>query len=247
MSHNKRSMPFHGFANRRGTAISIVLVSIVLANLVASASAAAPPGYRRMDTWQQTLLASREAMARASRAADGVPAMKPFRSQIVRGGEPARRISVHIAGQKELYLMVTGAPEVVYGAATWADAKLVAPDGRETLVCHMKSLEILDGQHDIDCNLKSGVSGPLRIAGRQFAHGLHVYASSKVRIVLDRPYERLDAWIGIDDWVGAHGAVELTVTDARGAAQYDMWQQLALDFSEVWRSWARERVVSVAP
>src|SRR5574340_1347735 len=102
-----------------------------------------------MDTWQQTLLASREAMARASRVDQSGPPMRPFRSTIIRGGEPAQRISLHIAGQKELYLLVTGAPEVVYGAATWADAKLIGQDGRETLICHMKSLEVLDGQHDI--------------------------------------------------------------------------------------------------
>ena len=61
---------------------------------------------------------------------------------------------------------------------------------------------MLEGRHDIDQNLESGVSGPLRIAGQEFEHGIHVYAQCKIRIPVPGKQERFEAWVGIDDWVG---------------------------------------------
>ena len=82
----------------------------------------------------------------------------------------------------------------------------------------------------IDSTLESGVSGPIRIAGRQFEHGLHVYAYSKVFIRLGGKYERFEASLGIDDWVGKIGAVRFIVTDERGAARLDLWPLVSRDF-----------------
>ena len=72
-------------------------------------------------------------------------------------------------------------------------------------MCHHSSLTVMRGEYDIDRNLKSGVSGPLAIAGQPFEHGIHVYVDSKVRFRLSGGYERLTGCIGIDDWVGPHG------------------------------------------
>ena len=83
-------------------------------------------------------------------------------------------------------------------------------------------------QHRFD--LESGVSGPLKIAGRQFDHGVQVYAYSKVRVRLGGQYERFEASIGIDDWVGKIGAVRFIVTDERGAARLDLWPLVSRDF-----------------
>ena len=153
-------------------------------------------------------------------------------SPVMRGGDPAVFLSIPLAGVDEVYLHVTGAPEVIYGAATWADVKLVAEDGSETRVCHLPNLQILQGRNDIDCNLESGVSGPLRIAGRPFEHGIHVYAPTTIRLTLPRKYDRLETWIGIDDWVGPHGAVRFQVTGSGGAARINLWEKLAEDFPE---------------
>ena len=99
-------------------------------------------------------------------------------------------------------------------------------------VCHLKNLRILEGRSEIDCNLESGVSGPLRIAGRPFEHGIHVYAPSKVRLDLHRKYRSLEAWIGIDDWVGSNGAVRFHVTGPAGAARISLWERLAEEFPD---------------
>jgi len=189
-------------------------------------------GDRKEGNWHQAMLAAREAFTRQELSQANRKCFPTLTSEVVRGGEEARKISVPIAGVDELFLCVTGAPEVVYGAATWADAKLIDVEGRETLVCHMKTMKVEVGRHDIDRNLYAGVSGPLTIAGREFEHGIHVYTPSKIRIKLDRPHQRLEAWIGIDDWVGPHGAVRFHVTDAAGAKCMDLWTRLAIDFNE---------------
>ncbi len=191
-----------------------------------------PGGYVQRDSWFASLLDSRAALIRQERESPPAQRSPGFTSDVVRGGDPARPIRVPLAGAREVYLYVTGAPEVIGGAATWADIRAVDSDGRETRICHLKSLEVLDGRYDIDCNLKAGVSGPLRIAGQPFKHGIHVYAPSKVRFRLDDEYEYLEAWIGIDDWVGDRGHVRFHVTGPEGAARLDLWPQLEFDFSD---------------
>ncbi len=189
-----------------------------------------PEGGER--TWQTALLQAREALVTDEPARGGRPAFSSYVSPVVRNGEPARRIAVDISGVKDLYLYVTGAPEVVRGAATWAEARLIAADGTATLLSHAPGLQVLEGRHSVDVNLKSGVSGPLRIAGREFRDGLHVYAESKARVPLNQKYTRFEAWIGLDDWAGGPAAVRFDVTDAAGAARLDLYATLRRDFPE---------------
>ena len=96
----------------------------------------------------------------------------------------------------------------------------------------MEGRQVVEGRFDIDRNMKSGVSGPLKINGRGFDHGIHVYANSEIRIPLNGKYERFEAWIGIDDWVGKHGAVRFRVTGTDGAARQHLWNLLSRDFPE---------------
>ena len=204
--------------------------------LVAGAAAAAEgdPGYYvKNGDWHATLLASRQRLMEAERQGAITP-MPMFVSEIVRGGELARKISVKIGGQKELTLYVLGAPEVLYGAGTWAEAMLIGADGTQTRLSSLRGVKLAEGQISLDCNLKSGVSGPLVIAGRQFEHGAHVYPNgvSKVKVFLEREYERLEAWIGIDDWVGKNGAVRFVVADPAGAARMDLWALVERDFAD---------------
>ncbi|MHB1033920.1 MAG: SUMF1/EgtB/PvdO family nonheme iron enzyme [Pirellulales bacterium] len=197
-----------------------------------AAEPADPAYYVKKDTWQETIEAAREAILARDRAVRAAAPLATYTSDIVRGGEPARHVSVSVAGQRELFLYVVGEPDVIWGAGTWADARLIGADGKETRVCHLKGLKIVTGQSSIDVNLKSGVSGRLRIAGRQFAHGVHVYAASKIQVPLDGKYQKFEAWIGIDDWIGKHGAVRFIVTGPEGADRLDLWSLVARDFPE---------------
>jgi formylglycine-generating enzyme required for sulfatase activity len=196
----------------------------------AHALGAEPADYVRRSSWQETLLASRSAL-RAEPSARPA-AFRPYTSPVLRGGQAAVKVEVSVAGWRELRLLVTGVPFVVGGAANWAEARLIAADGKSILASRAPGLEIRKGRHSVDVNLKSGVSGPLSIAGRRFERGLHVYADSDVRIPLDGRYERFEAWIGVDDWVGRRGSVRFDVTDAAGAARLNLWDLLERDFAE---------------
>ena len=197
-----------------------------------AAEPADPAWYARKAGWLDSVLDARAALARQEPARPAATRFQTFTSDVVRGGEPARHIRVALAGQKELYLYVIGAPDLIRGCATWADPRLLAAGGKETLACHVQGLKVFVSQHSIDCNLESGVSGPLKIAGRPYEHGIHVYADSKVRIPLDATAETFEADIGIDDWVGPHGTVRFIVTGPDGAARQDLWDLAARDFAD---------------
>jgi len=204
-------------------------VSVIL--LPTLAAAGDPAWYAKQASWHPTLVAARQALAAEQNA--GARAPDPtFVSPILRGGDPAQAIRVPVSGLQELYLVVTGAPDVVGGAANWADAKLIGPDGRTAWLTETKPLEVLEGRFSVDSTLESGVSGPIRMGGRRFEHGLHVYAYSKVRVRLGGKYEWFEAALGIDDWVGKIGAVRFIVTDERGAARLDLWQLVSRDFPD---------------
>ncbi|MBI4605534.1 MAG: SUMF1/EgtB/PvdO family nonheme iron enzyme, partial [Planctomycetes bacterium] len=230
----------------------IIAAALVIAGPSPSESAPESPSespYEKRSTWQATLFAAREALFRLEREdARGGAGFTPFASEVVRGGEEARRISVPVAGLEEVYLYVIGVPHPVRGAADWAEARLVARDGAETLLSALgstgstgstestgstgsiESIDVIEGRHSIDATLESGLIGPLKVAGRKFERGLHVYVDSKVRVPLGGKHERLEAWIGVDDWVGPGGAVRFIVTDRHGAARQDLWRRLRLEF-----------------
>ncbi|MHC4674983.1 MAG: SUMF1/EgtB/PvdO family nonheme iron enzyme [Planctomycetota bacterium] len=187
--------------------------------------------YLKKSTWPETMRLSREALIEQERNQGQQDPIVPFISDIIQGGTPARHIKVNVSGAKELFLFVTGVPDTVCGAANWADAKLIAKDGRETILGG-PHLKVLAGRISIHRNLDSGVSGPLLIAGRKFDRGIHVYANSKIRIPLDYKYQWFEAWMGIDDWVGKNGHVRFSAGGADWAARMDLWNLVKRDFPE---------------
>ena len=189
-------------------------------------SAADPPYYQRGETWHSTLLSSLEALEESGLET----AFEPYESPIVRGGEPARRVRVDVRGARELYLLVTGDPDKVWGVANWAGAQWVDVDGNEHRARRADGWKVLEGRSAIDMNLHSGLYETMRIAGRSFDRGLHVQADSVVRVRLDGRATRFEAWIGIDDWSGGDGNVRFAVVDARTAARRRLWNLVERDF-----------------
>ena len=100
-----------------------LLISIAVSPCPAVAQT--PDFYIRKSSWHASLLASLEALA-GSGLEDG---FEPFESATMRGGDPARSIRVPLKGATELYLFVTGVPDVRWAVADWADARIVRDDG----------------------------------------------------------------------------------------------------------------------
>ena len=186
-----------------------------------------PSHYARQSNWHESLLASLEAVA-ASGIEDGIV---PFESDTMRGGGAARQISVPLAGAKDLYLFVTGVPDVKWAVADWADAKLIRPDGSAESLTRSANFDVLLGRSEKDLTLKSGLYQKLRLNGRTFERGLNVQAGSIIHVPLGGKYARFEATIGADDWAGTNGSVRFSVLGARSAAVKQLWGPLMRDFA----------------
>jgi hypothetical protein len=144
------------------------------------AAANDPSGYIRKSGWHESLLASIEAVSRSG-AEDG---FAPFESETMRGGDAARQISVPLAGAKELYLFVTGVPDVKWAVADWADARLVRDGGSAEPLTKSNNFKVLLGRHEVDLTLKSGLYQKMRLNGRTIERGLNVQADSVIHVPL---------------------------------------------------------------
>ncbi len=160
-----------------------------------------PLRYVQQSTWFDSMLASQAALQEDEQAGLRPQGRVAFHSEVVRGREPARVISVPLHGVDEIYLYVTGAPDVEYGAADWIAPRVVDQHGNETLLCSDKFIDLQEGFHTVDCSLRSRVDPPLRVADEQFPHGINIQAPGKIRIRLPAGAVRFEAKIGIDDWV----------------------------------------------
>ena len=145
-----------------------------------------PDCYARKSDWHASLLASLEALA-GSGLEDG---FEPFESDTLRGGDPARSIRVPLQGAKELFLIVTGVPDVRWAVADWADARIIRNDGSAAWVAKSAGATALLGRMETDITLKSGLYQKLRLHGRTFEHGLNVQADSIIRV----PLQQASAW-----------------------------------------------------
>ena len=156
-------------------------VGVVGLTCLCPAAADNPSGYIRKSSWHESLLASLEAVSRSG-AEDG---FAPFESETMRGGDAARQISVPLAGAKELYLFVTGVPDVKWAVADWADARLLRNDGSAESLTQATNFTVLLGRCEKDLTLKSGLYQKMRLNGRTFDRGLNVQADSVIRVPLD--------------------------------------------------------------
>jgi hypothetical protein len=184
--------------------------------------------YIRQSTWHETVLSSLEALARSD-LKDG---FAPYEGATLRGGELAQKVSIPVAGAQELYLFVTGIPDVKWAVADWADARLVRKDDTAEWISQSNRTEVLLGRCERDLTLKSGLYQKLRLNGRMFDRGVNVQANSILRVPLDGEFERFEAWIGVDDWAGTNGSVRFSVMGARSAARKQLFELVARDFAE---------------
>ena len=186
-----------------------------------------PSSYVRQSNWHESLLASLEAVA-GKGVEDG---FAPFESDTMRGGDAARQIRVPLAGAKDLFLFVTGVPDVKWAVANWAGARLIRPDGSAEWLTRSTNFTVLLGRWEKDLTLKSGLYQKMRLNGRTFDRGLNVQADSIIQVPLGGEFARLEASIGVDDWAGTNGSVRFSVLGARRAAVKRLWAPLRRDFA----------------
>jgi len=205
--------------------------------------AAEPGQYVRKATWQETMLASRQAMMR-ERGEEGHGA-EPFVSPVMRGRDAARHVRVRVAGWRELWLVATGVPNNHHCYSDWGEARLVAKDGSVAWLDALKPASFWRSYGHLRLN-EGHSGGPLQVGERRFKRGLGVHADSRICYRLDGRYEWFEAWIGIDIAKGARGLghtrFEVRPRPADGRADLaELWRRLEADFPAARREMRWER------
>ncbi len=180
--------------------ISIVLVGCTVLLVVGEVGAAgdghAPRGYVKKDTWVQTMLAARATLAAMSGQRAEATSAKPFLSEPIAGDGPGQAISVSVSGVQTMRL-VSVMVEGKGNCHIWGDARLIAKDGSQTRLSSLTPTYVSVGWGDL-LKDENWLHKPLAIGQRTFEHGIWVHANSDVCYRLDKKYERLEAWIGMD-------------------------------------------------
>lgn len=189
----------------RSCSLRVVLAALVAALLSNHAAPAASPSavkpiacYAKHDTWAETMVASRAAVVAAKETLDGIAAgtAKPFSTGSLAGDGPGKHVSVELGGSRILRL----SSKVGAGGGNchiWGNAVLIADDGTTTPLSSLEPVLVNVGWGEL-INDKNWQDEPLKIADRQFDHGIWVHGHSDVCYVLDKPYERFEAWVGMD-------------------------------------------------
>ena len=227
------------------------LASACLCGLLASlAPAAAPPPapdgpYSKKATWQETLLAAREALVRleaqdnAAAQRDADPALKAFQpfSLTLTAAEKPEPIKVRIAGLRKLYVGARGPTEVYVG-----DPRLADRDGKATPL-HVGKARMLGKnwvQHDEQPDWKAR-----KLGDRMLERGFRLRDTELV-LELDGSAEWLEAWVACRQtggqeslrvWADCRSVLE---REERGAKPRDsLWERVRQDFPDL--CWDCER------
>jgi len=165
---------------------------------------AMPDGHATPDepavcAWARPILAARaQSGERPDTAASrpSPPGAKPFETGLMPGNGPAKQVSLDVKGQR--WLRLVGIVRKGTGNChIWGNARLIAADGSEKRLCDLKPTAVNVGWGQLLTN-KNWQNHPLKIADRQFDHGVWVHADSDVCYELGGKYERFEAWVGLD-------------------------------------------------
>ena len=145
---------------------------------------------------------------------------QPFRSEVMRGGQPAKQVRVKVDGLEEIWLIAVGVPNNAKGYADWGDAKLIDRQGKATYLSDIEPARDRRTYGGIFRDKRQHGNGPIRIGRREFPRGIGTHADCEICYRLDGKYEWFEAWIGIDVATGQQGHVRFEVSNRpRGILQ----------------------------
>jgi len=163
--------------------------------------------------WRARLGVSVLAVACAWVPARAAEKFKPFVSDVMRGGQPARHVKVRVRGLKDLWLIAVGVPDNGKGYSDWGDARLIDSHGKVTYLSDLSPTADHRNYGGVFRDKRQHGKGPIRIGNRTFKRGIGTHADCEIRYRLDGRYEWFEAWIGIDAATGGLGHVRFTVSD----------------------------------
>ncbi len=191
--------------------------------------------YVKKDTWQDTMLAAREAFAAATEAENGkVGRGAAVRSPLMRGGNAPARVRISVTGWKRLWLEAdVGGDTYDSDQAVWGEPTLIAADGTKTALSSLRPVISEVGWGELVTD-KDHRGKPLDVAGTVFKAGLWAHAPSRLCYELDGKYAWFEARVGIAATAGSKGssrfrAGELPSVDADFAR---LWAWIGRDFRD---------------
>ena len=140
-----------------------------------------------------------------------IKAKLPTTSGPKKKSDPAEHLKLPVSGVKQLRLIVTDAGDSnAHDHADWADAKLIAPDGKVTYLSDLKPIHHSQdwGRLGID---KSVGGQPLQIGVKKFRKGLGTHSNSEIVYRLDGKYKYFESYIGVDAEAGSPASVVFKV------------------------------------
>lgn len=188
--------------------------------------------YRKKATWQDTMLAVREALMVWFAQEDS--GFQPYTSSLLRGGHEPIHVKVRVTGLKRLWLEADIGPDD-YSAdqAIWGDPQLVDLEGRITPLTDLSPDYVQVGWGSLMVD-RDHWGQPLQVAQRKFSRGLWAHAPSRLCYSLDGRYEWFEAWVGIGVAAGGSGSSRFKVLKWPSVdAEWDgLWNRLAQDFPD---------------
>jgi formylglycine-generating enzyme required for sulfatase activity len=193
----------------------LVLVTLCL-------SAASESLFALRPTWEETMLATREAVLARSRDTT----FTPYRSGVLRGGEEPVRIDIDITGAQQICLEATIGGDVYnYDQAIWGEPEVVKPDGTRVRLTRLKPAAVSVGWGEL-LRDKNHQDQPLSVAGQAFAFGFWAHGPSRLVFRLDGEYVRFTGYVGIDSAAGDNGSAEFVVGPGGDDALQSVWTEM---------------------
>ncbi|MBN1673298.1 MAG: SUMF1/EgtB/PvdO family nonheme iron enzyme [Kiritimatiellae bacterium] len=168
--------------------------------------------------WRAPLLAEQERVG-----------FKPFKSATLKGGQPAQPIAVAVAGLRELWLVVDGAPDPGSGHGVWGEPVLISAEGSRLPLGQMNPVHVSVGWHRL-LHDKDHKNKPLQVADKTFEHGLFAHARSELCYELGGRFARFEAWIGLNRTASRSARVVFEVNAHCPYSPSGLWRRIERDF-----------------
>ncbi len=197
------------------------MVAIILMTLIAPSRAVT---YQPQDTWGDSVWALRQAVQTYNTQST----FKSFQSNVIRTGQKPQKVILPLHNIRSIALIATGVPTNRSSHAVWCDGVLIATDGSSKPLSQLKPTYAKVGSDKL--RIDRGYNNkPLSIAGRTFKNGYLAHANSKLVFELDKEYDRLEIYIGINDTAASGGRAIFAIQDA--TVNYEtLWKKLTADF-----------------
>lgn len=180
--------------------------------------------YQPQDTWGDSVWAVRQAV----QAYIEQSTFKPFHSDVMRARQKPQKVILPLNGIRKIALIATGVPNNKSSHAVWCNGVLTIADGSPTPLARLKPVYAKIGSEKLRVNLGYD-NKPLSIAGKSFKHGFLAHADSRLVFELDKAYDQLEIYIGINDTAASGGCAVFAIEDASTDCE-PLWNKLVADF-----------------